>query len=95
MHKNLVIAEMDATANEVAGLSVQGFPTLKFYPSNNKTPLDYDGARDAEGFMAYLKEHTSRVVEWEVTGGDSDDDSSADSGVADEAEAEEEVRDEL
>ena len=33
---NLVIAEIDATANEVEGLQVQGFPTIKFYPANNK-----------------------------------------------------------
>jgi len=33
---NLVIAEMDATANEVEGLQIQGFPTIKFYPANNK-----------------------------------------------------------
>jgi len=33
---NLVIAEMDATANEVEGVQIQGFPTIKFYPANNK-----------------------------------------------------------
>lgn len=33
---NLVIAEMDATANEADGVEVQGFPTIKFYPANNK-----------------------------------------------------------
>jgi len=33
---NLVIAEMDATANEAEGVDIQGFPTIKFYPANNK-----------------------------------------------------------
>jgi len=53
----IVIAKMDATANEVDGVSVQGFPTLKFYPKGNKSsPVDYDGERTEEGFLKYLKE---------------------------------------
>lgn len=38
---NIVIGKMDATANEVEGLNIEGFPTLKFYPANNKEPMDY------------------------------------------------------
>jgi protein disulfide-isomerase A1 len=33
---NIVIAKMDSTTNEVDGVSVSGFPTLKFFPSNRK-----------------------------------------------------------
>jgi protein disulfide isomerase len=33
---DLVIAKFDATANEVAGVSVKGYPTLIFYPKDNK-----------------------------------------------------------
>jgi len=54
--KNLVIAKMDATANEVESVDVQGFPTLKFYPANNKdSPIDYDGDRTKEGLISWLK----------------------------------------
>ena len=34
-NKNVVIAMVDATANEVEGLEVSGFPTLKFFPSGS------------------------------------------------------------
>ena len=34
---DVVIAEMDATANEVAGLNIRGFPTLKFYKAGEPT----------------------------------------------------------
>ena len=35
--KNIVIAKMDGTANEVDGLAVRGSPTLRFYPAGSKT----------------------------------------------------------
>jgi len=34
-----VIAKMDATANEVEGLVLTGYPTILFYASNNKFPV--------------------------------------------------------
>lgn len=37
---------MDATANEVEGLEVTGFPTLLFYPANAKSePIEFSGER--------------------------------------------------
>jgi protein disulfide-isomerase A1 len=52
---NLVIAEMDSTLNETERVSIQGFPTLKFWPAGNKdSPMEYEGERDLAGFEAYL-----------------------------------------
>jgi len=59
---DIVIAKMDATANEVESVSVQGFPTIKFYPKGNKSnPIDYNGERTEEGFIKYLKEQGVNV----------------------------------
>jgi protein disulfide-isomerase A1 len=56
---NLVLAKMDSTANEVDGVDVKGYPTLKFYPKGHKSnPVDFDGERDAESIKAWLKEHS-------------------------------------
>ncbi len=53
------MAKIDATTNEVPGLSIQGtsiilfkgFPTIKFYPANNKSnPIDFEEDRTSEGF---------------------------------------------
>ena len=58
--KGLVIAKLDATANEVEGVDIRGYPTLKFYKHGEKaTPVDYDGERDIEGFKKWLSENSA------------------------------------
>ncbi len=57
--EDLVIAKFDATANEVAGLEIRGYPTLKFYPKDNKAGVDYSGDRDLAAFQGYLAENSS------------------------------------
>jgi len=61
---SVVIAKMDSTLNEIEGLKVTGFPTLKFYPAGaTKVPLEYEGDRTLVGFTAYLKKAVHGVEE--------------------------------
>jgi protein disulfide-isomerase A1 len=48
--EDLIIAKFDATVNEVAGLEIRGYPTLKFYPKGDKTGMDYSGDRQLADF---------------------------------------------
>jgi len=58
----LTIAKMDSTANEVEGLEVRGYPTLKFYHKGSKNaPVDYEGGRELEGFKTWLNENSAAV----------------------------------
>lgn len=50
---DIVIAKMDATANEIKGVSIQGFPTLKYFKATGEV-VDYNGKRDLEGFSKFL-----------------------------------------
>lgn len=58
---SVVIAKMDATANEVdvEGLDVKGFPTLYFFPGKDKKPVKYESGRELEDFVEYLKENAA------------------------------------
>ena len=57
---HLTIAKMDSTANEVDGVDIRGYPTLKWYPKDNKkSPVDYDGERELDGLKTWLKEHSA------------------------------------
>jgi len=61
-YKDLVIGKFDATANEADGVEVRGYPTLIFYPKDNKAGVSYDGERDVESFTAWLKENAPTIV---------------------------------
>ncbi len=55
----LVIADMDATNNEVEGMDFEGFPTLKLYQKGSKTaPIEFDGDRTIEELKKYLLENS-------------------------------------
>ncbi|XP_042341616.1 LOW QUALITY PROTEIN: protein disulfide-isomerase-like [Plectropomus leopardus] len=51
---DIIIAKMDSTANEVDSVTVQGFPTLKYFPAGGKEVVDYIGNRDLETFSKFL-----------------------------------------
>ena len=53
----ILLAKMDATENEVEGIEVTGFPTIKFYPGNkkDKRPMDYSGERTTDAIIKYLQ----------------------------------------
>lgn len=57
-HKNIVIAKMDSTANEieVPGVEVKGFPTLFLFKGDDKSnPIKYEGARELDDMLTYLE----------------------------------------
>jgi len=51
---SIVVAKMDATANELEDVKVQSFPTIKFFPAGSNKIVDYTGERTLEGFSKFL-----------------------------------------
>lgn len=72
----VTIAKMDGTLNEIdyEGINVKGFPTIVFLAAGKKaTVIDYDGSRDLEGFMAFIKKNAANDVSALVEADDEDD----------------------
>jgi protein disulfide-isomerase A1 len=58
-NKNILIAKIDGTKNEVDGYTVKGFPTIRLYKSENKdNSIDYTSAREVEDLINFLKKET-------------------------------------
>ncbi|KAK6843462.1 protein disulfide isomerase [Apiospora arundinis] len=53
----VVIAKVDATANDVPD-EIQGFPTIKLFPAGGKKePVTYSGSRTVEDLITFVKEN--------------------------------------
>jgi len=57
--KDLVIAKMDSTVNEVEGVEIKGYPTLKWYPKGNKKGEDYNDGREVKDFKEFLAKNSA------------------------------------
>ncbi|EGR32155.1 prolyl 4- beta polypeptide, putative, partial [Ichthyophthirius multifiliis] len=59
-NKNLIIAKVDSTSNDIPGIVIQSFPTIKFFKNSSKdTPIDYDGKREEQDFLDWLEKNVS------------------------------------
>ncbi|NWU65641.1 PDIA2 isomerase, partial [Pterocles burchelli] len=55
-HEDIVIAEMDATANELENITIMGFPTLHYFPAGpGRKMVEYKSARNVETFSKFLE----------------------------------------
>jgi protein disulfide-isomerase A6 len=73
--KDVVIANLDATEHRAPAESygVSGYPTIKWFPKDNKEGVSYEGGRSVEDFVKYINEHagTERTADggWLDTAG--------------------------
>ncbi|XP_073292481.1 protein disulfide-isomerase like 2-1-like [Primulina huaijiensis] len=58
LEEDVVIANVDADKYKdlAEKHGVSGYPTLKFFPKNNKAGEDYDGGRDLDDFVTFINE---------------------------------------
>uniref|UniRef100_U5EXV6 Protein disulfide-isomerase n=1 Tax=Corethrella appendiculata TaxID=1370023 RepID=U5EXV6_9DIPT len=59
---SIVIAKIDATANELEHTKITSFPTIKFYKKGDNSVVDYTGERTLDAFVKFL-ESSGEVVD--------------------------------
>ena len=60
---NIILAQMDYTVNEIYGIQLTGYPTLKFWKKDKEIdPIEYHGDRSVEDILSFLEESTE--YEW-------------------------------
>jgi len=52
---SIVIAKIDATANELEHTKITSFPTIKLYKKGENDVVDYNGERTLDGFSKFLE----------------------------------------
>ena len=59
----MLIAEMDATANEVEDVNIRGVPTLKFFKAGGegKNVIDFEGERTLEALKEFVEKNRVAV----------------------------------
>jgi len=51
---DIIVAKMDATANELEDIKIQSFPTIKLFPKGSDEVIDYQGARTVEALAKFI-----------------------------------------
>ncbi|CAO2836606.1 unnamed protein product [Amaranthus hypochondriacus] len=71
LDEDVVIASLDADKYRdlAEKYGISGFPTLKFFPKNNKDGEEYEGGRDMDDFVSFINEKcgTSRDSKGQLT----------------------------
>ncbi|NWT20757.1 PDIA2 isomerase, partial [Vireo altiloquus] len=62
--EDIVIAEMDSTANELENITIHGFPTLHYFPAGpGRKMVEFKSTRDVETFSKFLDNGGTLPVE--------------------------------
>jgi protein disulfide-isomerase A1 len=86
--KNIVIAKVDATANDTP-IKINGFPTLILFKAETNEQISFDGGRDLGSLQKFLKDNAKYGSEVKVTA------SSKKEEVEEEGDEEDDEHDEL
>lgn len=74
-NKQIKFCEIDATKNDIEGYPLEGYPTIKFFPANDKdAAFTYDGDLTEEALAKFIEERTNSKLELPPDASSEDDD---------------------
>jgi len=88
--KDLVIAKVDGTENEVDGVEIEGFPTLIMYKKETNEAVDYTGKRELDELVKFIETGEQEEAEEEDEPEDEDEDEDFEDDEEDDVEEEDE-----
>ncbi|CAL9736419.1 protein disulfide-isomerase [Monosporozyma servazzii] len=60
----VVIAEVDATANDISSVDIEGFPTIVLYPAGkDNEPITYQGDRSLQSFFEFIHKNGQNDID--------------------------------
>jgi len=92
---DLVIAKVDSTKNEIDGVDIEGFPTIKMFKKESNEEIEYIGKKDLESMVKFIETgEQEEADEEEDYDEDYDDDFDDDEDGEDEDAEDDEVEEE-
>jgi len=65
---SITIAKIDATNNVIGDIEIQGFPTILFFPAEDKAnPIHYEGTRELDDLIQFLVDHSTHKIKFPET----------------------------
>lgn len=62
--EKILIADIDATENDVNGINIEGFPTIYLYPAGKDSkPVLHESSRTLESFIEFVQKHGKTQVD--------------------------------
>ena len=60
-NENIVFAQMDAFANELEDLPIDGYPTIKLFKKDTNEVVEYPGSKSLDELKEFIKKETGEV----------------------------------
>lgn len=80
--KDVIVAELDHTLNDVDGVDIQGYPTLVLFPADGSEPIYYENERSLEAMADFIKEKGSLKIDALADDDDEEEETVTDSAKA-------------
>ena len=72
----LLVAKIDGSQNEVESIDIPAFPTILFFPGNQKkrSPIEYKGKRNTDDIIEFIMKYSYNKITYEIEEEDKDED---------------------